>query len=169
MADVTVASLNIRGVPLTGSRLAARCHAIGTFFEASDVDVVCLQEVHSYAHLTLMTRQMRSFRYVSFQRALPGPAGDVVTFSRIPVSSTAFRGLGPVTAPIPWQARLRARMKGALVTKLIENLREERDHYRTVSETFARAIHVPTVENDNLCQDSGKTLSSTVRPLTPLR
>jgi hypothetical protein len=37
----TVASLNIRGVPLTGSRLAARCHAIGTFFEASDVDVVC--------------------------------------------------------------------------------------------------------------------------------
>jgi endonuclease/exonuclease/phosphatase family metal-dependent hydrolase len=64
MADVTVASLNIRGVPL------------------------------------------------------PGPAGDVVTFSRIPVSSTAFRGFGPVTAPIPWQARLRARMKGALVTKL---------------------------------------------------
>jgi len=118
MADITVASLNIRGVPLTGSRLVARCHAIGTFFEASDVDVACLQEVHTYAHLALLTRQMRSFRYVSFQRALLGPAGDVVTFSRIPVSSTAFRGFGPVTAPIPWQARLRARMKGALVTRL---------------------------------------------------
>ena len=92
MADVTVASLNIRGVPLTGSRLAARCHAIGTFFEASDVDVVCLQEVHTYAHLALLARRMRSFPHVSFRRARPGPAGDVVTFSRIPVSSTAFWG-----------------------------------------------------------------------------
>jgi sphingomyelin phosphodiesterase 2 len=118
MAGVTVASLNIRGVPLTGSRLAARCHAIGAFFEASDVDVACLQEVHTYAHLALLARQMPSFRYVSFRRALPGPAGDAVTFSRIPVSSTAFRGFGPVTARIPWQARLRARMKGALVTRL---------------------------------------------------
>jgi hypothetical protein len=118
MTDVTVASLNVRGVPLTGSRLAARCQAIGAFFEASDVDVACFQEVHTYAHLALLVRQMRSFRHVSFRRALPGPAGDVVTFSRVPVSSTAFRGFGPVTARIPWPARLRARMKGALVTRL---------------------------------------------------
>jgi endonuclease/exonuclease/phosphatase family metal-dependent hydrolase len=118
MTEVTVASLNIRGVPLTGSRLAARCQAIGTFFEASDVDVACFQEVHTYAHLALLARQMRSFRYVSFRRALPGPAGDVVTFSRIPVASTTFQGFGPVTARIPWPARLRARMKGALVTRM---------------------------------------------------
>jgi hypothetical protein len=51
----------------------------------------------------------------------------------------------------------------------IESLREERDHYRTASETFARAIHVLTVENDNLRQDAGKRLSSTVRPLTSPR
>jgi hypothetical protein len=37
--SVTVASLNIRGVPLTGSRLTARCQAIGAFFEAGDADV----------------------------------------------------------------------------------------------------------------------------------
>ena len=30
--SVTVASLNIRGVPLTGSRLTARCQAIGALF-----------------------------------------------------------------------------------------------------------------------------------------
>lgn len=118
MTDVTVASLNIRGVPLTGSRLSARCRVIAAFFEASDADVVCFQEVHTYGHLALLARQMRSFRYVSFRRALPGPAGDVVTFSRLPVASTVFHRFGPVTARIPGLARLRARMKGALVTRL---------------------------------------------------
>ncbi len=118
MTDLTVASLNIRGIPLTSSRLAARCAAIGAFFEASDADVVCLQEIVTHAHLTLLTRRMRSFRYVSMRRTLPGPAGDVVTFSRLPVASTGFHGFGPVTAPIPPLARLRARLKGALVTRL---------------------------------------------------
>lgn len=118
MTDVTVASLNIRGIPLTGSRLAARCQAIGAFFEASDADVVCLQEVATYAHLALLGRRMRSFRYVSLRRTMPGPAGDVVTFSRLPVAATAFHRFGPVNAQIPRLARLRARLKGALVTTL---------------------------------------------------
>ena len=59
------------------------------FFEASDRCGV-FQEVHTYGHLALLARQMRSFRYVSFRRALPWPAGDVVTFSRLPVASTVF-------------------------------------------------------------------------------
>jgi endonuclease/exonuclease/phosphatase family metal-dependent hydrolase len=118
MTDLTVASLNIRGIPLTGSRLAARCAAIGAFFEAGDADVVCLQEVATHAHLALLARRMRSFRYVSVRRTLPGPAGDVVTLSRLPVASTRFHGFGPVAAPIPRLARLRARLKGALVTRL---------------------------------------------------
>jgi sphingomyelin phosphodiesterase 2 len=117
---VTVASLNIRGIPLTGSRLTARCAAIGAFFEASDVDVVCLQEVHTYYHLGQLSRQMRSLRQVSFRRTLPGPAGDVATFSRLPVSATAYRGFGalPATPGISQPIRLKARLKGALVTRL---------------------------------------------------
>jgi sphingomyelin phosphodiesterase 2 len=118
MTCITVASLNIRGVPLAGSQLAARCRAIGAFFDASDVDVACFQEVHTYAHMALLVRQMRSFQYVSFRRTLPGPAGDAVTFSRLPVASTTYQGLGAVDAGIPRRARFRARLKGALVTRL---------------------------------------------------
>jgi len=120
--SVTVASLNIRGVPLTGSRLTARCQAIGAFFEASDADVVCFQEVLTYFHLRQLARQMPSFRYASFRRTLPGPAGDVVTFSRLPLSATAYHGFGaPPHAPgIPSLTRLRAWMKGALVTRLTD-------------------------------------------------
>ena len=120
--SVTVASLNIRGVPLTGSRLTARCQAIGAFFKAGDADVVCLQEVCTYYHLRRLARQMPSFRYASFRRTLPGPAGDVVTFSRLPVSATAYHGFGasPHAPGIPSLTRLRARMKGALVTRLAD-------------------------------------------------
>jgi uncharacterized coiled-coil DUF342 family protein len=46
-----------------------------------------------------------------------------------------------------------------------EALRQERDGYRTATETFARAIHVLTVENDNLRSELGKQRSATVTPL----
>jgi sphingomyelin phosphodiesterase 2 len=122
MTRISVASMNIRGIPLTGSRLTARCRAIGAFFEASDADVVCLQEVQTYYHLAQLSRRMRSFRHVSYRRALPGPAGDVVTFSRRPVVSTAYRGFGvPPAAPgIPALVRRGARLKGVLVTQLTD-------------------------------------------------
>jgi endonuclease/exonuclease/phosphatase family metal-dependent hydrolase len=117
---VTVASLNIRGFPLAGSRLAARCQAIGAFFEASDADVVCFQEVLTYYHLRQLARHLPSFREVSCQRTPLGPAGDVVTFSRLAVAATAYHGFGaaPAAPGIPLLTRLDARMKGALVTRL---------------------------------------------------
>lgn len=117
---ISVASLNVRGVPLTGTRLTARCLAIGSYFESSDADVVCFQEVFTYYQLALLTRRMRSFRYVSMRRTLPGPAGGVVTLSRLPVLLSEFHRFGPVpvTPGISERARAQARMKGWLVTGL---------------------------------------------------
>ena len=63
--QLTVASLNTRGIPLTGSRLASRYEAIGTAFEAGEADVVCFQEVFTYWHLRLLARRMVSFAQVT--------------------------------------------------------------------------------------------------------
>ncbi len=117
---LTIASLNTRGIPLTGSQLAARYAAIGSGFEAGDADVVCCQEVFTYWHLRLLARQMRSFRQVSYRPGPAGPAGALVTFSRRAVAGTGFRRFGrPPQAPgLPRTARFQARMKGALVTRL---------------------------------------------------
>jgi endonuclease/exonuclease/phosphatase family metal-dependent hydrolase len=119
-ALVGVVSLNTRGVPVTGSRLAERYAVIGTALEAGDADVVCLQEVLTWWHLRLVARRMRSFRYVSFRASPVGPAGGLVTFSRLPVSSTTYRAFGvpPAARGISTAARLRAGVKGALVTRL---------------------------------------------------
>jgi hypothetical protein len=117
---LTIASLNTRGIPLTGSRLAARYAVIGAGFDAGDADVVCCQEVFTYWHLRLLTRRMRSFRRVSYRPGPAGPAGALVTFSRRPVSGTRFRRFGrpPRTPGLPRSARFQARVKGALVTRL---------------------------------------------------
>src|SRR5215475_7375916 len=94
VSRVTVASLNTRGIPFLGSRLAARYEAIGAEFEAGDADVVCVQEVLTHWHLRLLVRRMPSFRQVSWRPSLAGPAGGLVTFSRLPATGTTYRGFG---------------------------------------------------------------------------
>lgn len=119
-ATLTVVTLNTRGVPVFGSRLAERYAAIGAALESGDADVACLQEVFSWWHLQLLARRMRSFGQVSFRMSPAGPAGGLVTFSRLPVSGTVYRGFGmpPRAAGVSRAARLRGAVKGVLVTRL---------------------------------------------------
>ncbi len=119
-ARVTLVSLNTRGVPLIGSRLAERYAAVGAALEDGDAEVACFQEVLTWWHLRLLARRMRSFRHVSLRPSPAGPAGGLVTFSRLAVSGTSYRGFGiPPSAPgISQATRLRAGLKGALVTRL---------------------------------------------------
>jgi endonuclease/exonuclease/phosphatase (EEP) superfamily protein YafD len=118
--ELTVASLNTLGVPRPGARLARRYAAIGAGFESGDADVVCFQEVVTWWHLRLLVRAMPSFGQVSYERSLTGPAGALVTFSRLPVSGTDYGAFGrpPRTRGLPVRTRLQMGIKGALVTHL---------------------------------------------------
>ena len=118
--QLTVVSLNTRGIPVTGSHLASRYAVIGAELDAGEADVVCIQEVLTYWHLRLLARRMRSFPHVSYRPSPPGPAGGLVTFSRLPVSGSVYRGFGtPPRAPgISRLTRLRAWLRGALVIRL---------------------------------------------------
>lgn len=122
MTSVTAASLNVRGVPVVGSHLAERCAAIGEAFETSEVAVVNFQEVHTYYHLRQLTRHMPSFRFVSYQQSVVGPAGGVVTLSRLPVASTEYRRFPSPPAValegLPRLTRVRVLLKGTLLTRL---------------------------------------------------
>ncbi len=117
---LSMATLNTWGIHILGSRLVARYAVIGTEFEAGRADVVCFQEVLTYWHLWLLARRMPSFRHVSYRRWAAGPAGGLVTFSRLPVSGTDYQGFGtpPDVPGISRLVRSGARLKGALVTRL---------------------------------------------------
>lgn len=119
-SPVVLVSLNTRGIAPAGSRLAGRYAAIGRELDAGDADVASFQEVFTWWHLRLLAPRMRSFRHVSFRPSPLGPAGGLVTFSRRPVSGTAYRGFGlpPVAPGISRATRLEASLKGALVTRL---------------------------------------------------
>lgn len=114
-------TLNTCGLP-RGARLAARYAVIGARLDAGDADVVCLQEVFTWWHLRLLVRRMRSFPHVNYRPSRIGPAGGLVTFSRLPTSGTAYQGFGapPKTRGISSWTRFRAGTKGALVTSLAE-------------------------------------------------
>ncbi len=120
LARLVIVSLNTRGIPVIGSRLADRYAVIGTALETGDAEVVCFQEVFTWWHLRLLARRMCSFRHMSLRPSPVGPAGGLVTFSRLPVSGTRYRGFGlPPRAPgISRAARLDAGLKGILVTRL---------------------------------------------------
>jgi endonuclease/exonuclease/phosphatase family metal-dependent hydrolase len=63
---------------------------------------------------------MRSFGQVLFAASPAGPAGGLVTFSRLPAGGTKYQGFGmPSKSPcVSLAARLRAAAKGTLVTRL---------------------------------------------------
>src|SRR5215475_8363625 len=115
--SITVASLNTRGTALAS--LTERYRAIARWFEASSVDVVGFQEVLTYYHLKQLTRRMPSFRYVSYRPSLAGPAGGVVCLSRLAVADRRYQRFpAPRSRGPPRLTRLRAALKGSLVTRL---------------------------------------------------
>jgi hypothetical protein len=71
-AWLTVVTLNTRGIPVTGSRLAARYQAIAKALEVSDADVVAFQEVFTYWHLR-GRREYLSDHVGLYARLLQGP------------------------------------------------------------------------------------------------
>ncbi len=118
---LSLATLNTRGLPLDGTRIAERFAAIAAEYDAGDADVVCLQEVYAYRLLTLLRRAMPSFPYVAYRRSLSGPAGGLVTFSRLPLTGTSYRRLpmAPLRPRIPFRARLNALHCGVLSTRVV--------------------------------------------------
>jgi endonuclease/exonuclease/phosphatase family metal-dependent hydrolase len=120
---VTLSTLNTLGIHVVKSRLPSRYKLIAAGLEKGNADVVCLQEIATFWHLRLLTSRMPSFRYVSYQPAALGPAGAVVTFSRLPLAGTEYHRLGPprgsaAIARLPPRNRLTAGLRGALATTL---------------------------------------------------
>jgi endonuclease/exonuclease/phosphatase family metal-dependent hydrolase len=119
---VRVASLNTLGLPLRDARRAPRYRAIAAFFESSTVDIVNFQEVLTYRHLSALTRGMPAYRYVRYRRSLLGPAGGLVTLSRVPLATVGYHRLPArgVPAGLRLRSQFSARLKGVLVTRLAQ-------------------------------------------------
>jgi exonuclease III len=92
--ELTVATLNVCGLPSTLAPFRVRAVGIGSWFEASTVDVVGFQEVWTYRQLALLRSALPSFRYVAWRRGYVGPAGGLATFSRRPTGTASYTSFG---------------------------------------------------------------------------
>ncbi len=120
-ASVSVATLNVMGLPIRRSSLLDRLRLIAQKFETSGVDVVAFQEVHTYAHLFQLSRNMPSFRSVSYRPSLAGPAGGLLTMARGQVRTRSYhRFVGASSSGLPPRARFTAGLKGTLLTSLVD-------------------------------------------------
>jgi endonuclease/exonuclease/phosphatase family metal-dependent hydrolase len=118
MDQLTLATLNTLGLPLRANDLPARYRAAAEFFEASDIDVVCFQEVFTRWHLRHLTSALPSFRHVRRAPGVLGPAGGLVTMSRRPLSRARYHRFPFPAKGVSRVNQLKSLLKGSLVTKL---------------------------------------------------
>ena len=119
---LAIASLNIHGVPLSRPPATVRAARIGELAGRMDLDVLCVQEVHTYPVLRALAAALPSLPYPGHVPGAARPSGGLVTFTRDPAARTTFRPL-PAPGPSGQPDRLRRllnaeRRKGLLVTDL---------------------------------------------------
>ena len=119
---LAIASLNIHGVPLSRPPATVRAVRIGELAGQMDLDVLCVQEVHTYPVLRALAAALPSLPYPGHVPGAARPSGGLVTFTRDPAARTTFRPL-PAPGPSGQPDRLRRllnaeRRKGLLVTDL---------------------------------------------------
>ena len=86
----SIASLNTFGVPFLSPYPMDRYIVFCQEFERLRVDIINLQEVHTYNLFHLLKKNLPSYPYVAYERALPGPKGGLVTLSRYPLEGVLF-------------------------------------------------------------------------------
>ncbi|WP_202870172.1 endonuclease/exonuclease/phosphatase family protein [Kribbella sp. VKM Ac-2571] len=119
---LTVATLNVRGLPLKGSSIAERFAAIAAELDIGDIDLVCLQEVFGYHHLAHLRKRMPSFPHIAYRPSLIGPAGGLVTLSRLRLAGATYARLpwSSRHSGMPVRSRLNARHSGMLSVRLAD-------------------------------------------------
>lgn len=181
---LTVATLNARGLPLKGTRLAERFAAIAAELDAGEIDLVCLQEVFAYHHLTYLRKRMPSFHQVAYRPSVIGPAGGLVTLSRVRLSATKYARLPRPSrhSRIPARAQVSALHSGMLTVRLADsgvrvlNIHptantdgdwSERNRFRTLQrDQFTALAQAVTADSSPavVCGDFNLSRASTLHP-----
>jgi len=115
----SLATLNTLGVPFLSPSPKERYKVLAQEFERLVVDVINLQEVHTYGLLKVLKDRLPSYPHVTYEHSLVGPKGGLVTFSRHPLEKLQFTLFTFATQPTNWRfLRPLGLYKGTLVSKL---------------------------------------------------
>jgi len=86
--QLSIVTFNIKGTPSFSKSTIKRLTEVGKFLNNENPDIVNLQEVFTYKHLEVLKNKLANYPYCLYKRALIGPKGGLVTFSKLkPIES----------------------------------------------------------------------------------
>ncbi len=116
----SLATLNTLGIPFLSPSPRERYKALAQEFERLAVDIINLQEVHTYGLLEVLRDRLLSYPHVVYEPSLLGPKGGLVIFSRHPMEKLQFTLFTFASQPTNWRfLRPLGFYKGTLVSKMI--------------------------------------------------
>lgn len=104
---LSILTFNTLGVPFFARDITKRYKKTAELINSADYDVVCLQELFTYYHVSIFKRIMKKYPHVLFQKNPFGPRGGLVIFSKNKLVNPAFFTFSyPKNAHIPLYTKI---------------------------------------------------------------
>jgi endonuclease/exonuclease/phosphatase family metal-dependent hydrolase len=117
-AQLTLLSMNCRGLPVPLPGLRRRLIALGKALSAASVDVACLQEVGRWRYLPLLRHDETAWPHTVTMMHPYAPKGGLVTLSRLQVIETTYRAFQERGRAMTLHMAERYQRKGILHTTI---------------------------------------------------
>ncbi len=88
--SLSILSFNTLGTPIFAPVIAARYKFFSEYLNASAIDIICLQEVTTYYHLSLLKKYLTNYPHIAYKKFYYGPKGGVAIFSRVPLTDVRY-------------------------------------------------------------------------------
>lgn len=87
---ISIATFNTAGINFFQKGFCNKCKATTSIINNEKLDIVNLQEVVFYKHLSYLKKFLPKYKFISYKPAFYGPSAGLVTFSKIPLEFDYF-------------------------------------------------------------------------------
>ncbi|HZE86796.1 MAG TPA: endonuclease/exonuclease/phosphatase family protein [Methylomirabilota bacterium] len=116
--QLSLLNFNTLGTPFFAPFITKRYQAFAKIINENPLDILCLQEVATYYHLSLLRKYLQGFPFVAYEKQLYGPQGGVVIFSKIPFEKIYFQSFSALGSFKNLSFYTRLLRNGMLIVKL---------------------------------------------------
>lgn len=81
---------NTFGTPVFARDITKRYNKIAKIIDESQIDIVCLQEVSTYYHLSLIKKYIKTYPYLYHKKYIYGPRGGLIILSKMPLEDISY-------------------------------------------------------------------------------
>lgn len=157
MRKIDIVSFNAFGSPFHPAKIfrtflrtciRKRFRVLARKTKEENIDILVLQEVHTYVHLRTLRTLLPEYRYVVLKKFLLGPRGGLVIFSKIPLALETYidfqqRGVlwnKSITGPLSKKGILIAKTLHAKLTIINTHLTQNSDHTWTTNNRYTHYL-----------------------------